>query len=479
MLRSVETPSSPSPGTGSYRVLHKLTCLLSAHWLRDGLQAVFLIYLARMSSSTFGEFMLALETGAILLLVADFGLNLPLVRFLNKPEADPEVALGQASIIKAGLLSLGWGGVWGLVLWQGYATPFLQVVLVVSAGVGLEALANTFFVTLQVRGLQSLEGKIRSLAAILGFTYAFLSLAWAASPLTLAFFKVVENLANLFMVGGVLVRAGQWRCRWPSSRGAWAMARQGIVFWLMSVAAIIYAKTNLFFIQRYGGSEQVAQYSATWPLVDGASALASSLLMQGVLFPLFVQLFQADRLEVSRLARDTARWLLLVALVLMFLLSVEADRLIPLIFGPHYQEAVWLQKILVFVIPFSLLHSLAQIILVSLGLERLLLAIFLAALGFNLTLCYFIIPFSPLLGAAVAILLTKVGVACLIISYTHRRLGLLSRQDLPRLVLAALAGLALYLGARPFLPRELAELAALAPLLGLGWWWKAGGGPGT
>jgi hypothetical protein len=51
--------------------------------------------------------------------------------------------------------------------------------------------------------------------------------------------------------------------------------------------------------------------------------------------------------------------------------------------------------------------------------------------------------------------------------------GLFLARPLRQLGAATLAGAALYLMTSGYLPRELAELLALAPLLGLAWrWWR-------
>jgi O-antigen/teichoic acid export membrane protein len=217
----------------------------------------------------------------------------------------------------------------------------------------------------------------------------------------------------------------------------------------------------------------VAQYSVAWGLVDAICTLVSGLLLQSILYPLFVQLWGTDRNQVHRLAQNTARWLLAVALMVMFFLFFESDRLVTLVFGPRYQEAIWLQKVLVFTVAFAFLHNLAAILMISMQLPRLLLVFYLAGLVINLLWCYIVIPLSPLLGLALAMVVTKGGVAALTVGFCQWRIGLLPKESLLHLALAALAGILLYLSVAGRLPRELAEALALAPTLGLAFsWWR-------
>jgi len=460
--------SAPSPG-----ILKKFAYLLSARWVRDGLQTVFLIYLARVSSTTYGEFMLALGLGSILAFVADFGLNLPLVSFLSQKERDPGEALSQVALIKGAILLLSLAGVLGFVQWQDYAPPLKRLMLLLGAGMGLEALANTFFVALQVQNRQDLQGKIKALAAGAGFGYGLLALSLGAPPLAVALFKLIESGINLGGAAYTGLSLSRGRLQWPALRRLGAVLRLGLVFGAIEVAGVTYNKANLFFLQRYAGTEGVAQYSVSWQMVDGVSILVSNVLLGSILYPLFVHLWETDRAQVSRLAQNTARWLLAVALLVMFTLCIESDRLIPLIYGPKYPQAVWLQRYLVPAVVFAFFYNLAAFLIISMRLARLLLVFCLVALGLNLLCCLLLIPQAPLLGGALAIVVTKGAVALMTVSYCQRRLGLIPWPALKQLGGAVLGGGLLYAVSNHFLPREVAEILAMAPTIALAWhWWR-------
>jgi O-antigen/teichoic acid export membrane protein len=469
-----ENPHSPAGAADPHspRILHKFAYLLSARWVREAFQAVFLIYLARTSSTTYGEFMLALGLGSILLLVAEFGLNFPLVTLLTQKEGDGDAALTQVTFLKGALLAVALLGVLGFTAWQDYSPALKRVMFLLSAGVGLDALANSFFVALQVRGRQDLQGKIKALAASLGFGYGLLTLILGAPPLVVAAFKLIESLVNL---GGsfILVRSlGRFQFRRPSPSRLVSTLRLGLVFAVIEVSAIIYNKANLFFLQKYVGAHGVAQYSVTWQTVDGISGLVSNLLLQSIMFPLFVKFWEVDRDRVSLLAQNTARWLLIVAAMVMFVLFIESDRIITLIYGPNYPQAIWLQKILVVTVVFAFMHNLAAFLMISMNLQRLLLIFYLGGLAFNLLWCSLVIPWMPLLGAALAMVTTKGGVALMTVSFCQRRLGLIPRDSLVQLGLAVVLGAIFYLVGHGRLPREVVEVLALAPTLVLAarWW---------
>ena len=81
----------------------------------------------------------------------------------------------------------------------------------------------------------------------------------------------------------------------------------------------------------------------------------------------------------------------------------------------------------------------------------------------------------PLLGAALAMVLTKGGVACCTVSYCQRRIGLIPRGPLLQLGLAVAVGALFYLLGHNHLPRTATEALALAPVLAVAArWWLAG-----
>jgi O-antigen/teichoic acid export membrane protein len=463
-------PAQPAAPPG---ILRKFAYLLSARWVRDALQTVFLIYLARLSSTTYGEFMLALGLGSILTFVTDFGLNLPLVSLLSRKESDPGAALSQVSLLKVIILGLALAGVLGFVHWQGYSPPLQRLMLLLGAGLAAEALANTFFVTLQVKGRQDLQGKVKSLAAAAGFGYGLLALVLGAPPLAVALYKLIESAINLGGAAYLGLTLTRSRLKWPPLRQLTSVFRLGLIFGAIEVTGIIYNKANLFFLQRYAGTEGVAQYSVSWQTVDGISVLVSNLLLQSILYPLFVRLWETDRAQVPRLAQNTARWLMALALLVMFVLFIESDRLIPLIYGPKYPEAVWLQRYLVPAVAFAFFYNLAAFLLYSMRLAPLLLVFCLLGLGLNLLWCTLVIPRAPLVGGALAMVVTKGAVAIMTVLYCHRRLQLIPWQALKQLGVAVAVGGCLYFLGDYFWRRELAEVLAVTPLLTLIWrWWR-------
>ncbi len=450
-------------------MIRKFLYLLGARGFREVFQTAFLIYLARQSTETYGQFIFATGLGGILLVVSEFGLNQYLVPALSRSREGDRM-ITRVTLVKGGFFVLGWIGIWGFLRLYHYPPQLVLVVLTIAAGAGLEAVSNTFFVTLQFHGHQKQEGIIKSAAAVAGFGYGLAAAVLGASPVTIAFFKLIDSGAGLVLALMVLARRTAFRPARPT--GAWRLIQPAFAFALLQFAAILSNRVNIIFLERFGGLENVAFYGAAWQIADGVAGIFSVLFIQSILYPAFSRMYRKDPEEAARLVRQTMPWLTLLAFPMVFFLSAEGDRLIGLIYGPTYENAVWIQRVLAPVILLSLFQNLGAGLLMGMGFEKRLLIVYLAGLGLNVALCALTIPAAPVKGAVASILASKVVVALWVLRCCQRRLGLIPGRPMIELVLAVAAGTAVYFLLGPRTVREITEVLSVLPILFLAWAWR-------
>lgn len=431
---------APAPKARGAKSIRQFAYLLTAQWLRDGVQAVFLLVLARYSVATYGNIMLAMSLGQILLFCSEFGINQHFMLQLANRSAAPSAVFRQITLIKAALFLTGSLAMTGFCLWQGYSGELFATVLIIGLSFGLDALVNSYYVVCQSLGRQDVEGRLRGVSALLGYGVGLGALLGGGGPLATALFKPVESLAAL--AGAFRMLARSWRAAArPLKSAVWATWKGALPFTLMAMAAILYNKLNMFFLQSHGGAQAVAQYSATWQIVDGVSVLASGLLLGNVLFPVLARLWVKDQQAFARKARLYAIRLGALALPVVFILALQSERIIGLLYGGQYAEAARVQPLLCLCVLFAFVHNLAYYLLLSMGRQRLVLGFFLAGLAVNTALCLALVPGAPLDGAVWAIVLTKGFVAVLTVGTCQRLLGLLPLRPLA-VLLAAAAGAA-------------------------------------
>jgi O-antigen/teichoic acid export membrane protein len=453
----------------NFRILEKFSFLAAARIFLEILQAVFLIYLARKSTLAYGNLMLAMGVGIILCIFADFGLNQLLVLSLNGKEEQKSAILTNITMVKGSLFVLGWLGAVGFVYWQGYDSVLKLAVLVVGIGFGIEALANTFFVVLQVNDRQDMEAGIRAVGALLGFGFGIIALLLDASLWVVSFFKVIEGLTCCVPAILVAIRVAPFGFG-PLRLAGWVKTVQATaVFAFITIAQILNDKLNLLFLKQYGGSWEVAQYSAPWQLVEGVAMLVVGLMLRSVLFPVFARLWKNDNTEAARVAQYALAWLLLVSIPVMLFLYVESDRIILLVYGPEYGDSIWIQRCLVGTICMCFIQFLVAYMMISMGKAGLLLVFYALVLVVNVIWCISVIPKAPMMGAVGAIILSKMLIAAMGLIYCQARVCILHIRSSVYLLTASVLCVSLFVICSYFLVREIAGVIALLPILALAW----------
>lgn len=450
----------------------RLGYIVGAQWTRDLAWAAFTILLARKSPEMLGQIVLALTFGYLVKTAADVGLNDFLLSRFATRSARPRALLAEVSWLKLAVLLPALCIVWLVTAWQDYGPALRLVVLFISAGLGLDAVADSFFALCQARGRQDVEMRIRIPAALTGLGFGIAAVLLDAPVVVIALFKPVEAIlcicfAAVALGGNPLARVG-----WQGIRDLGTQMRHGLVFTGMAACAMFYNKVNVIFLKKYGGNADVGGYGVAWETVEGLSVLVSSALLGKVIFPLLASLWRENREKFRTLAGQTARSLWAASLPLIFLICVESDRFLPFIYGPDYTEATLAQQLLTPCLATAFLHNLAAYAMIGMHRENLLFFFYLSGVALNLVLCATLIPWQPLAGAALALTITKVWVAILTVSYFQFTARPMTAAQWGLMLLAIAASILLWRGTSLVAPREAAEFLGLLPLLGLFWLWR-------
>jgi len=461
---SVEAdPVKKSPG-----VLQRFACLLGAFGFREFLQTVFFIYLARTHPVAFGELFLALSVGSIIQFTTDLGFNQHLGVLLSNRK-DSRSLLLQVTVIKGGFLFCGCAVLFLFSLTQESSSSLRAVLMIVAFGLGLDSLASSFFVALEIENRQRDEGTVRCVAAGGGFLYGFSALCLGLASPFVAVFKLLEALINLIGSFSLSLRSltsdpREWRLA-----ALWSTWKGGLLFTAIAAVSTLYNRLNVVFLQSTAGERVLAQYGVAWQLVDGVGGLVSELLLRSTLFPLFLILWNENRPVFVAKARQASSGLLVAGLLVSGAIYLESDRVISLLYGPTYGPAVAVMQSLAICVTISVIHNLAAYLLIVMGRTRELLGFYLLGLVVNLLACPFFIPRAPLLGAVAAVVVTRIIVAVCTIGACQRGLGLLSGRMILSVVVAVGIGVVVQTTGSGWVGRDLSALLTLAPLALLGW----------
>lgn len=451
----------------------RLGYILGAQWTRDLTWTIFTILLARHDQGMLGQIMLALSYGYLVKTAADVGLNDFLLSTFARKGANPLRLLGEVTWFKFTLLVVALAVTWVITGWQGYSAHLRLVVMCIAAGFGLDGVSASFFALCQARGRQDVEMRIRIPAALCGIGYGIVCILLDAPAGTIAIFKPIESVLLMVFAVRALGRNPLRRFDRAQMRELLFHLKTGLIFTGMAGCAMFYNKLNVFFLKRYGGDAAVGGYSVAWETVEGLSTLVSACLLGKVIFPLLARYWQEDRKAFQDLAGQTARSLWAAALPIIFLVYVESDRFLTLVYGANYITSVTAQQLLTPCVATAFLHNLAAYAMIGMRRHKLLLGFYVSGLLVNVATCCVLIPMMPLEGAALSLTGTKVWVAILTVGFFQYTVRPMTGGQWAMLVGTCVGAFAAwyFLSLLP-VRREIAELCGLVPLVLLFWRWR-------
>lgn len=409
----------------------------------EGVGSIFLfLYLAWLDSTFYGELMYAAAAGGVITKVVQYGLYYPLVGDLSAADSEkaPDI-INRVNVIKLGLFAPAMLVILTMSLFKGFSAQMAWIVFLVCLGFGLEAIAETFFADLRVRGVQGQEAVIRSASSGIAYLYGALTALLGLNPVIVSLFKLLSSVIRLALCLIVYVRTHSPKLLTnPQWAATGRVFRSATVFALIEILGVLYNRSNVFFLEDAVGVKGVAFYYATLNIVDPICILGSEQLLGWVVFPLLATLWWQQRERVGPVVRSAAQWLAVLSYPVMFVLYIWSDVFIGFIYPKEYLDAAWMQKYLVWTILLSFESNIFCYLMMVAGAARVLLLFVAVATGANLVLNLVLVYPFGLLGACWVIVLTKLIMAALTMGYCQVRFGFMKAFDFVfPLVLAALS----------------------------------------
>jgi len=428
--------------------------LLSAQVVEAVATTLFFLYMARVDSTLYGGVMYAMAAGSIVTKVIQFGLYYPMVTALGEAGAEkaPEI-INRVNAIKLGLLFPCMLAVMGIGFHRGFSSEMSEGLFLICLGFAFEAVADTFFGDMRVRGEQGTESRIKILSSVAAYGFGFIGVFLGLHPVLISTFRVISGVIR--MAGGLIFCIRDYSARlWQ--RPEWETLRQmfkaATVFALIDILGTLYNKTNIFFLENATGLDGVASYSATWNIVDAISTLVSEQFLGWVIFPLLATYWWKDRDRVRRQVRSNAQWLMALAFPIMFVLAAESDFIITIIYGGNYPEAIWMQQYLVWTILLSFQNNLFQYVMMVSGAVKLLLILNVIVTLLNVGLNFALVGPYGLLGGCLVIILSKLAMTFFTYSYCRIRFGFFKTREFFAPLALAVVTFGLFVAIRSVLP---------------------------
>jgi O-antigen/teichoic acid export membrane protein len=220
------------------------------------------------------------------------------------------------------------------------------------------------------------------------------------------------------------------------------LVKESLPFGMTAAAFMIYFRVDTVMLSLLKNDAEVGWYNAAYRLIEGLIVIPTILYY--VLFPRLSVLHEEARESVLRLSQMACKYTIAVALLIVFLGMITAEKLILLIYGMEYINSVSSWRILLAGVTFMFLWSVFVVILNSTNRPHIPLIGVGVGSATNIILNLFLIPKFGYIGTSVSTVVSEIVLFCYLLIALSRngfKLKLIENAVKPMLASAASMGI--------------------------------------
>ncbi len=441
------------PGSVGRRVGLNSIWILAARTLSQLLLLVFTILIARNLGETgLGQYAFIASILFVGNVATTFGLDTMIIRELANPAgrgAAGDGLLTTALLIQLGLSALFVAAVWVVVALLPNQTAETTAALRL-ASLSLLPLAFSTIYSAVLRAYERMDLYLvfNLVTALIMVGGAFVVLPSGGGLLAVAAIIILAQTGGALAAGAMAHLAlpdFRWRMRTPSPTLVRSVVSVGLVLALLMVAGVAYQRMAIVILSLTQGDAATGWYSAAARLSEAIKLVPAAFF--GAIFPVMARANAGGRLlsgqpdstvptaglvgdpataepaGIARTLYERAFWVLVLGTAALAAVTFALSGvMIPLLYGPGYEPAIGVLRILVWGLPLTVIAVRLSFDLVSAGNDRAALVAMMGTVLLTLPLMFAASTRWGLVGASVATVLAE-ALQIIVLLIVRRRLS--------------------------------------------------------
>ncbi|OFV67451.1 MAG: membrane protein involved in the export of O-antigen and teichoic acid [Candidatus Syntrophoarchaeum caldarius] len=183
------------------------------------------------------------------------------------------------------------------------------------------------------------------------------------------------------------------------------LLKESLPLALLGFTWVIYHKTDIIMLSMLRGDASVGLYSAAFQLIEPLGFIGSALMIS--VFPLMSNYFVSSKEKLIKSYKFSVKYLLIIAFPVVIGISLLADKVIFLVYGPSFSDSTAALRLLIWAFIFISTNSVLMNLLISINQQKLTaLSAGICAIV-NVILNLILIPQLSYTGAAIATVVTN------------------------------------------------------------------------
>ena len=388
-----------------------------------------MFYLRVLGPADAGSFATAIATAGIFEIIANFGLDILIIRDVAQDRSKApyyllnttvlRLAAGAAASVPIIVLVVGTG-----LISNPLSTAEIIAIAFIMVGMVFSGMSKGITGLFYVYEEAETPAAMTTVTTILKVALGVLALLMGAGFVGLAAVSIAVNIITLVILAALAFRrfnlAGPWRLDWQLQR---RMVRLGYPLMLIHLLQTVFISIDVVLLRLMltNGEEVAGWYSSAYKWFNALQIVPSFFTL--ALFPIISREIKKSLDAARRMYQMSLKLMLLLALPVAAVTSFMAYPLVELLAGDQFlpHGAIALQ-IVIWSIPIGWLNSVTNYVLIALGLERMQPRAFALAVGFNIIANLLFIPAFTYTTAAVTTILSEVLLLVVFDYYLRQRL---------------------------------------------------------
>ncbi len=417
-----------------------------------GIDFVFaMFYLRVMGPADAGSFATAIAAAGIFDILANFGLDILVIREVSKERSQASSYLLNTTVLRLGAAVVASLPMVVLIASTNlFSNPFTRPEILaigfIMIGMVISGMSKGVTGLFYVYEKAEVPAAMTTATTILKVGFGVVVLLLGYSFVGLAAVSILTNLITLAVLGLLAARSfalgGPWRVDWSLQR---RMVRLGFPLMLIHLLQTVFISVDVYLLRTmlHNGEEVVGWYSSAYKWFNALQIVPSFFTL--ALFPIISREIERSMEAARRMYQMALKIMLLLALPTAAITTFLAYPLVQLLGGDEFlpHGAIALQ-IVIWSIPIGWLNSVTNYVLIALGLERMQPRAFALAVGFNIVANALFIPRYSYVAASVTTVLSEVVLLLVFDYYLRQKMAGLEWRRLvirPFLAAAIMVGL--------------------------------------
>ncbi len=381
--------------------------IIGAQILCKVLTFFFYIIIARyFGDEALGKYAFILNLIGMFIITTNFGLDNLIVRNVAVNHSDGSIYLGDTLIIKFFMAVLAIITLHTIMPITGKSPEVLRLVYFYSIVLFTEGISTA------IEAIFNAFEKLKYIAVIdITVNVLKLGMGWLI---------IINKLSLTHLVAGITLLSG---IRTLTAFAIYKYNYGNIVFNLkfdrlkqlltsaypfafMGIIAVVYFRIDSIMLSLMKPDEQVGWYSAAFNILAVLTFISYGF--SRALFPLLSRLYRESTHAFLKAGERSFNFLIVIGLPISLCISLLADKIILLIYGNDFVNAIPALRLLVWTVPLIYMNAPLLRILYSSGLQKVAMSIGFLTMLFNLTLNFLLIPAYGYMGASFSTLLSEI-----------------------------------------------------------------------